>query len=317
MRCQYRPIFHLERLSRSSASASVFEQAATLPEDDRAWLAARLARLEQEWATAITSMPTCVVHGDAWTGNIVAARDGHVILLDLERCSVGPPEWDLVSTAVKYVTFGQVSPAEYQQFCDAYGQDVTNWNGFPVLRDIRELRMTCYVAQQAAEHSKFADEASLRVACLQGQRGPPALALDARLGVMVIRVLITACLTVGGSGAPPGLTRRPKVSQGRLVKALKAAWSALMARRAGRSWRNAMPVRLEPAPGITDRLLRSVLSVDPAQSAADLAALARARYEDPNMVGVRTRGSAKSAGFWRGPRAVSVLMVVSARNRCA
>ena len=148
------------------------KQATTLPEDDRAWLAARLAGLEQEWATAIASMPTCVVHGDAWTGNIVAADDGHVILLDLERCSIGPPEWDLVSTAVKYVTFGQVSPAEYQQFCDSYGQDVMNWSGFPLLRDIRELRVTCYVAQQAAEHTQFADEAGLRVACLQGRSGP-------------------------------------------------------------------------------------------------------------------------------------------------
>ena len=147
-------------------------QAVTLPEGDWAWLAARLAELEQEWATIGTATPPCVVHGDAWTGNVVATSDGHVILLDLERCSVGPPEWDLVSTAVKYVTFGQVSAAEYRQFCDAYGRDVTSWSGFTVLRDIRELRVTCYVAQQAAEHPQFADEASLRVACLQGRRGP-------------------------------------------------------------------------------------------------------------------------------------------------
>ena len=148
------------------------EQAATLPQGDRAWLADTLVGLQRQWTELSDSMPTCVVHGDAWTGNVVATEDGNVILLDLERCSVGPPEWDLVSTAVKYVTFGQVSPADYQQFCDAYGQDVTNWDGFPVLRDIRELRVTCYVAQQAAEHSQFADKASLRVACLQGQRGP-------------------------------------------------------------------------------------------------------------------------------------------------
>jgi hypothetical protein len=38
----------------------------------------------------------------------VAADDGQVILLDLERCSVGPPEWDLVSSAVKYVSYGRV-----------------------------------------------------------------------------------------------------------------------------------------------------------------------------------------------------------------
>ena len=47
---------------------------------------------------------------------------------------------------------------------DAYGRDVTTWDGFPVLRDIQEPRMTCYDAQQATDHPDLADEASLRVA---------------------------------------------------------------------------------------------------------------------------------------------------------
>lgn len=147
-------------------------QATTLTGEDRAWLTDRLATLERDWAALNGSMPTCVVHGDAWIGNVAATHDGQVILLDLERCSLGPPEWDLISTAVKYTTFGQVTQAEYQQFCDAYGQDVTNWADFHVLRDIRELRVTCYAAQQAAEHPGLADEASLRVSCLQGRHGP-------------------------------------------------------------------------------------------------------------------------------------------------
>jgi hypothetical protein len=147
-------------------------QAATLTGENRAWLADRLAALERDWAALSGTMPTCVVHGDAWTGNVAATHDGRVILLDLERCSLGPPEWDLVSTAVKYVTFGQVTRADYQQFCDDYGQDVTNWADFHVLRDIRELRVTCYAAQQAAEQPRLADEAGLRVSCLQGRHGP-------------------------------------------------------------------------------------------------------------------------------------------------
>jgi Ser/Thr protein kinase RdoA (MazF antagonist) len=147
-------------------------RAAALPRSDRAWLVSRLAELEGQWATLESAKPPCVVHGDAWTGNVVATRDGQVVLLDLERCSVGPLEWDLVSSAVKYATYGQVSTAEWQQFCDAYGRDVTTWAGFPVLRDIRELRMTCYAAQQAASHPRLADEAALRVTCLKGQHGP-------------------------------------------------------------------------------------------------------------------------------------------------
>jgi Ser/Thr protein kinase RdoA (MazF antagonist) len=146
--------------------------AATLTGEDRAWLASRLTELVEEWAALHGSLSECAVHGDAWTGNVAATGDGRVILLDLERCSLGPPEWDLVSTAVKYVTFGQVTRSQYAQFCDAYGSDVTTWAGFQTLRNIRELRVTCYAAQQAVEHPSLAGEASLRVACLRGRHGP-------------------------------------------------------------------------------------------------------------------------------------------------
>jgi hypothetical protein len=102
---------------------------------------------------------------------VIATEDGQVLLLDLERCSVGPPEWDLVSTAVKHVTYGQLDDAGYQRFCDAYGRDVTTWEHFELLRDLRELRMTTYVAQHAAGDADFRREAELRVACLRGLRG--------------------------------------------------------------------------------------------------------------------------------------------------
>jgi hypothetical protein len=105
-------------------------------------------------------------------GNVVAAADGTMILLDLERCSAGPPEWDLASTAVKHLTCGLISRAEYGQFCRTYGADVTSWEGYEVVRDIRELRMTSYIAQQAATNSSYAHEAQLRVDCLRGRSGP-------------------------------------------------------------------------------------------------------------------------------------------------
>lgn len=46
------------------------------------------------------------------------------------------------------------------QFCEAYGSDVTTWTGFSLLRDIRELRVTCYVAQLAAEHERYVGKAT-------------------------------------------------------------------------------------------------------------------------------------------------------------
>jgi thiamine kinase-like enzyme len=151
--------------------AERIKEAVTVPAEDGAWLQTRLSELKGRWEALVPDLPTCVVHGDAWSGNVVATDDGRIVLLDLERCAVGPPEWDLVSSAVKYVTYGRVDRAEYQAFCDAYGSDVTTWSDFPVLRDIRELRMTCYVAQQAATDKHFEHEARLRIDCLRGRRG--------------------------------------------------------------------------------------------------------------------------------------------------
>lgn len=147
------------------------DSAITLPGEDRAWLRRHLENLKARYAELPAGRPPCVVHGDAWVGNIVSTQDGQVVLLDLERCSIGPPEWDLVSTAIKLTSFGWIAAEDYQDFCQRYGHDVTAWAGFELLRDIRELRMTSYVAQRAAEHPEAKAEAQLRVDCLRGHAG--------------------------------------------------------------------------------------------------------------------------------------------------
>jgi aminoglycoside phosphotransferase (APT) family kinase protein len=111
------------------------------------------------------------VHGDAWGGNIVATDDGQTFLLDLERCSIGPPEWDLVSTAVRHTSFAWLPEPAYKSFCHRYGHDVITWPGYEILRDIRELRMALYRVQRAAEYPEEQGEAALRVACLRGRSG--------------------------------------------------------------------------------------------------------------------------------------------------
>jgi hypothetical protein len=95
-----------------------------------------------------------------------------VIFLDLERVAVGPPEWDLVHTAIKHHSFGWISANEYGSFCLAYGYDVTTSPGYPLLRDIREFRMTCMAAQLAAENDALTAQAAWRLSCIRGDRGP-------------------------------------------------------------------------------------------------------------------------------------------------
>ncbi|GAA4863700.1 aminoglycoside phosphotransferase family protein [Saccharopolyspora cebuensis] len=115
---------------------------------DRTWLHERLSELQAAYAELPAGIPWRLVHGDAWRGNVAATTTGPV-LLDFERCAYGPPEWDLVSTAVSHVTTGWLDANTWADYCRAYGHDVTTWDGFQVLRDIRELRMTTMAAQIA------------------------------------------------------------------------------------------------------------------------------------------------------------------------
>lgn len=163
--------FNLGKLEPFVRLDERIDSANNLPDDDQRWMREHLAELRQRWGKLPTGMPWCVIHGDAWVGNVVATADGRVILLDLERTSVGPPEWDLVHTAIKKTSFGWISAKQYAEFCDVYGYDVTAWEGFELLRDIRELRMTTMAMQTAASDPKWRVRASHRLKCIRGQTG--------------------------------------------------------------------------------------------------------------------------------------------------
>ncbi len=164
--------FELDTLAPMTRLRERIEAATTLDASDRGWLRNQVENLTTQYADLPAGLPLSVVHGDAWVGNVVVTADGTTVLLDLERCSVGPPEWDLVSTAIKSTSFGWITAAEYSEFVELYGYEVALWDGFELLRDIRELRMTCYVAQQAATRKEWAREAKNRVDCLRGFYGP-------------------------------------------------------------------------------------------------------------------------------------------------
>ncbi|MGW9287665.1 aminoglycoside phosphotransferase family protein [Streptomyces albidoflavus] len=145
--------------------------ATTIPDDDKQWLHALHHDLRAAWAERPAGLPDRAVHGDAWPGNIVRTADG-VLMMDLERFSLGPPEWDLVSTAVRAKTTGAITIREYDRFCAAYGHDVTAWEGYPVLAHARELRMATYAAQHAASNAEWRSQAQHRIDCLRGRSGP-------------------------------------------------------------------------------------------------------------------------------------------------
>ncbi|MCZ4603348.1 aminoglycoside phosphotransferase family protein [Streptomyces sp. Lzd4kr] len=165
-----KPALQLGELDPFVRLVERIDAADTISDHDRQWLSKRLEDLKAQWALRPKGLPECVIHGDAWVGNVARTEAGP-LLMDFERASYGPPEWDLVSTAVKLTTTGAVSAEEYASFCKTYGVDVTDWEGYELFAGARELRMTTYAAQHAATRPEWQQEAQYRIDCLRGRVG--------------------------------------------------------------------------------------------------------------------------------------------------
>ncbi|MGW9643053.1 phosphotransferase enzyme family protein [Streptomyces albidoflavus] len=147
------------------------DAATTLRAEDRRWLGDHYAAVRAAWAELPENMPHRAIYGDAWPGNLVATERGPLVM-DLERFAVGPPEWDLLSVAIRTTTTGASTEAEYAEYVTAYGWDVREWEGYETIARARELRMMTYAAQHAARDPAWAKEAQHRVDCVRGRRGP-------------------------------------------------------------------------------------------------------------------------------------------------
>jgi Phosphotransferase enzyme family len=139
---------------------------------DREFLLARLAELREQYGRLEFALPAGPVHGDANIGNILRRQaDGVAVLIDLEGFASGPREWDLVLTAMYFERFGWHTAQEYREFAEGYGFDVMSWPGYPVLRDVRELLMVAWLAQNTRESPEIAAEVAKRIEDLRGGDG--------------------------------------------------------------------------------------------------------------------------------------------------
>lgn len=129
--------------------------------DDMLLLEEWYRRIDAELNQLQPVLPAGVIHGQAERGNALV-HDGQAVFLDFERVCRGPREWDLIDTAVSTLRFNQPRD-NYQQFADAYGYDVLEWEGFPVLRRVWELRATTWLMQAATHSSERAAEAQVRI----------------------------------------------------------------------------------------------------------------------------------------------------------
>jgi hypothetical protein len=123
----YQPLVSMGRAVESSRAIS---------EEDRAWLRDRCEQLRHAYGQLSFELPEGMIHGDAYRGNLL--RDGRrAVLADWDAVSTGPREIDLIPT-LQAPRFGLLAN-ECDAFVDAYGQDIRSWDGYTVLRDIREL----------------------------------------------------------------------------------------------------------------------------------------------------------------------------------
>lgn len=145
---------------------------APLTQADKQFLINQLDQLHAAWPTTSFKLDTAIIHGDPHADNVVTTGNGTTLILDLERFSLGPPEWDLALMASEHHSFRWITTDQYRTFIKIYGYDVTTAPAYPLLRDIRELRMTTWLANKANQNPKFADETHHRIACLRGLHGP-------------------------------------------------------------------------------------------------------------------------------------------------
>ncbi|WP_159942503.1 MULTISPECIES: phosphotransferase enzyme family protein [unclassified Nocardiopsis] len=139
---------HLINLPEASTVDKIDQRLATviLAEHDRDFLQNMAARLHREYADLTYDLARGLVHGDAHAANLLVTPDKQLGWVDLDGVALGQPEWDLVLTPIER-DCGWVAPEAYQEFVDAYGYDVTTSPAYPVLREIRLLRMTSWLAQ--------------------------------------------------------------------------------------------------------------------------------------------------------------------------
>ncbi|MFD1148749.1 aminoglycoside phosphotransferase family protein [Saccharothrix hoggarensis] len=159
------PAFELPRWTPLDDVRRRIADAEELSAPDRRFLEDRCAAVEHRLAGVRTVLPPGVLHGDAHLGNLIPSPDGPVIC-DFDSTSLGPREWDLSTLPVGVARFGH--PARwYRQLADEYGFDVARWTGFPVLREVRELKLTTSVLPIMRSHPGVRDELHRRLKALR------------------------------------------------------------------------------------------------------------------------------------------------------
>ncbi|GAA3145757.1 aminoglycoside phosphotransferase family protein [Planomonospora alba] len=136
-----------------------------LGEDERSWLLGRCDDLAEAYYERVRfALPYGLIHGDAHRGNLIRTRKG-LLLCDWDSVCAGPRETDLIPT-LQGVRFG-LTERQRANFSQAYGHDLTGWEGYPVMRDMRELQTLTAVLRNGHRDPRAREELRHRLDSLR------------------------------------------------------------------------------------------------------------------------------------------------------
>ncbi|WP_067840682.1 aminoglycoside phosphotransferase family protein [Nocardia lijiangensis] len=112
-----------------------------ISEDERAWLLSRIDQVRTQLTELDWPLGVGLIHGDAWAGNLLwdnRINPPRPILGDWDWVSIGPREVDLIPTWHAAVRYGR-DETWVRNFIEEYGYDLSQWSGYQVLLDMRDL----------------------------------------------------------------------------------------------------------------------------------------------------------------------------------
>ncbi|MFD0274671.1 phosphotransferase family protein [Kitasatospora sp. NPDC127111] len=155
------PPFGVRLLDTVAAIRRSIGVTVALPSADLAFLSERVSALESALDSVEYLLKPGLLQGDPQHRNALHCGGG-AVLCDWDTACFGAPELDLVTVEIHCRRFGY-GRAHYEAFVDRYGFDVTAWDGYAVLRDLRELRMVTTNAKRAPAGSNTLAEVRQRI----------------------------------------------------------------------------------------------------------------------------------------------------------
>ncbi len=159
------PLPAYEPLDELHALLAIPGISAVLRADHHSWLARRVVELRQAFTRLDSDLGTGLIHADMVTGNLLWNTDPRsrepVLLCDWDCVTIGPREVDLVPIHHE-PRFG-AGRHVIDAFTYSYGYDLTQYSGFPILLEIRELSTLTALLRLAASNTASAAELRHRI----------------------------------------------------------------------------------------------------------------------------------------------------------